>query len=61
MYISMPYFMSNSDWYYEEGDKYKLTDKAAPKARKSYEEYYKILEKASKPYVDENGVEWITT
>lgn len=38
-----PYFMTNKDWYYydEEEFKYKLTDKAPPKAVESYNEFYK--------------------
>lgn len=42
-----PYFMQNKEWYYfdEEDFKYKLTDKAPEKARKSYKEYYEDLDK----------------
>lgn len=37
-----PYFMNKPDWYYfdEVEWKYKLTDKAPEKARRSYEEFY---------------------
>ncbi len=39
-----PYFMKNKEWYYHDPKewKYKLTDKAPPKARKSYEEFYSV-------------------
>lgn len=38
-----PYFLSNPAWYYydEEELKYKLTEEATPKAKESYEEFYK--------------------
>lgn len=41
-----PYFLTNKEWYYfdEEEFMYKLTDKATPEARKSYEEFYKTEE-----------------
>ena len=47
MTLPEPYFMSNKEWYYfdEEDFKYKLTDKAPQKARESYEEFYKELER----------------
>lgn len=40
-----PYFMFNKDWYYYDIKeyKYKLTDKATPKAIRSYNEFYKLL------------------
>lgn len=39
---SEPYFMSNSEWYYFDSEKwrYVLTDKAPEKARESYAEFY---------------------
>ena len=39
--------MSNKEWYYhdEEEMKYKLTEKATEEAKKSYEEFYNLLEK----------------
>lgn len=42
----IPYFLTNSDWYYfdEEEFKYKLTKKAPKKAIESYNEFYEILE-----------------
>lgn len=65
MYYSMPYFMKNKDWYYvdekDEKRPVKLTDKATKKAKRSYEEHYKMLDELTKPYVDENGTTWITT
>ena len=38
----IPYFMTNRDWFYfdETEWKYKLTDSAPEKARKSYAEFY---------------------
>lgn len=43
----MPYFMENEDWYYhdEKEWKFKLTDKAPPKAVESYNEFYKEIDK----------------
>ena len=45
MKTEMPYFLTNSEWYYTEKDGigYKLTDKAPEEAKKSYEEFYKQL------------------
>ena len=40
---SMPYFMKNKKWYYEDNENephFRLTDKAPPKAVESYEEFY---------------------
>jgi hypothetical protein len=41
-----PYFMTNPEWYYfdEKEGRLKLTDKAPKKARKSYKDFYKLLE-----------------
>lgn len=41
-----PYFLKDPAWYYydEKEGCYKLTDKAPKKARKSYDEFYKLLE-----------------
>ncbi len=54
-----PFFMKNKEWYYFDNNDQtrgiKLTDKAPPKAIKSYEEFYK-----ADIYIDENGVEWIS-
>lgn len=65
MYFKEPYFTRNSEWYYhDESDEkrpLKLTDKAPKKAKKSYEEYCKMLDQWAEPYVDENGTTWITT
>lgn len=46
MQVEKPYFMSNEDWFYfdEKEFKYKLTEKATEKARKSYEDFYDLLE-----------------
>ena len=45
--FDMPYFMNEEDWYeYDwEKEKYILTDKAPKEAKKSYEKFYKELEK----------------
>lgn len=42
MTVPEPYFMTDEEWFYfdEEEFKYKLTDKAPEKAKKSYEDYY---------------------
>ncbi len=52
----MPFFMKKKEWYYydTQDKKYKLTNEAPSKARKSYSKFY------SQPhvYVDENGDEW---
>lgn len=44
-----PYWHKNKDWYYYDTKerKFKLTDKAPEKAIKSYEEFYKELQKAN--------------
>lgn len=41
--VPQPYFLTNKEWYYfdEEEFMYKLTDKATPEAKKSYEEFYR--------------------
>lgn len=46
MILEEPYFMKNPEWYkYDEKNyKYILTDKAPEEAKKSYEEYYKLME-----------------
>ena len=38
--IEMPYFMTNKEWYYYDGEMLKLTDKAPKKAIESYKEFY---------------------
>lgn len=45
--LDMPYFMENEDWYeYDwKNKKYILTDKAPGKAKESYEQFYKELNK----------------
>lgn len=37
----MPYFMEYSSWYYFDGKRFVLTDKAPEKAKISLEEFYK--------------------
>ena len=46
MTVDMPYFMTNNEWFYFDlkKKKYVLTDKAPDKAKKSYKEFYKIIE-----------------
>ena len=46
MQIPEPYFMQDPSWYYldEEELRYKLTEAAPPKAVKSYEEFYALIE-----------------
>ena len=41
-----PYFMQNEEWYYHDRKKckYVLTDKAPEEAKKSYEEFYRMIE-----------------
>ncbi len=49
--IARPYFMTNEEWYtynVEKGE-LELTDKAPPKAIKSYKEYYELVEKLEEP------------
>jgi hypothetical protein len=43
--LDMPYFMNNNEWYYFDykEKKYKLTNKATDKAKKSYKEYYEYF------------------
>ena len=36
----MPYFMTNPDWFYFDGEKYVLTDEAPEKAKESLKEFY---------------------
>lgn len=45
MTLEKPYFMENKEWYYfdEKEFKYKLTDKATPKAVESYKKFYAMV------------------
>ena len=45
MFIDMPLFMENKEWYYYdfEKKKYFLTERAPRKAKESYDEFYKEL------------------
>lgn len=49
MMTDEPYFLSNKDWYIynEEEFRYELTDKATDEAKKSYKEFYDLLENES--------------
>ena len=42
-------FLQNKEWYYWDSEewKYKLTDKAPPKAVESYKEFYNLIEEAT--------------
>ena len=54
-FLKLPYFMKKDDWYYfGDDDKYHLTEKAPPKAVKSYEKFAK-----TNYTIDKNGDEWI--
>ena len=46
METPLPYFMTNKEWYYfdEKDFCYKLTEKATEQAKKSYNEFYYLLE-----------------
>ena len=46
-FVDMPYFMNNKKWFYFdfEDRKYKLTEYAPKKAKQSYEEFYKMINK----------------
>lgn len=46
MFVDMPYFMENEEWYYFDfvERKYKLTEKAPQKAIESYKKYYETFE-----------------
>ena len=48
MQTEKPYFMNDPNWFYfdEKEFKYKLTEKATEKARKSYEDFYKSVEES---------------
>ena len=39
--LDMPYFMENKEWYYFDGEKFVLTEKAPRKAEESLQEFYK--------------------
>jgi hypothetical protein len=38
--LDMPYFMENPDWYFFNGERFELTNKAPEKAKESYANYY---------------------
>lgn len=42
--IEIPYFFTNKEWYYYDGNVFKLTDKAPEEAIKSYKEYYNLID-----------------
>ena len=46
MTTEKPFFLTNSEWFYfdEKEWKYKLTEKATSEAKKSYEDFYSMLE-----------------
>lgn len=41
--MEIPYFMTNEDWFYFDEEEFclKLTEKAPPKAIKSYKKFYR--------------------
>lgn len=39
--LDMPYFMENEEWYYFNGERFVLTDKAPERAKESLKEFYK--------------------
>ena len=54
--ITMPYFMSNEEWYVvNENREYVLTDKAPPKAVEDYNEYKnEYIKKVKGKTIDES-------
>ena len=43
-----PYFMEKEEWFYFDGEKFVLTDKAPEKAKESLEEFYRVERKEVK-------------
>lgn len=39
--LDMPYFMTNKDWYYFDGERFALTEQAPDEAKESLEQFYK--------------------
>ena len=39
--LDMPYFMTNKDWYYFDGERFVLTAQAPEEAKESLEEFYR--------------------
>lgn len=39
--VDMPFFMSDKAWYYFDGKRFQLTDKAPEEAIKSLEDFYR--------------------
>lgn len=39
--VEMPYFMTDKAWYYFDGEKFVLTDKAPEEARRSLNDFYR--------------------
>jgi|GEM_PF-1047978 len=46
----VPHFMDREEWYFYDTKehRYKLTEQAPETARKSYEEFYKLLEESER-------------
>lgn len=38
--LDMPYFMTNKDWYFFDGERFVLTESAPDKAKESLEQFY---------------------
>ena len=39
--LDMPFFMTNPNWFYFDGEKFRLTEVAPKEAHESIEEFYK--------------------
>jgi len=39
----IPYFLTNKEWYYHDGNRYQLTDQAPQEAIDSYNKMYELL------------------
>ena len=38
--LDMPFFMTNNDWYFFDGERFVLTENAPDKAKESLEQFY---------------------
>jgi hypothetical protein len=38
--LDMPYFMTNPDWFFFDGEKFRLTETAPEKAKESLKQFY---------------------
>ncbi len=55
--IKRPYFMKNKEWFTEDSEtcELKLTEKAPPKAVKSFKAYNDLLKKNNVPFKDKTA------